>query len=247
MIRMLLESGIVAGAFLVLALPTFGGKQRGWIVAVTALGFLSTVASALPIAWPQVFPETARQWNWAGKTVSIVFTAIVAILLIAFAGFRRTDFGLTFVQAPHTGRAIAFAILPFLVIAGVLVWLMSPPTPWPSNETLAFQATLPGLDEEFLFRGLMLALFDRMFPAKANVLNARLGYGAIVVSIVFGLVHAVRIDAHLHAQLFIMQGVFAGVIGFVLVWIRARTQSLALPILTHNAFNLLNYVVPAIF
>ncbi|HEX3808919.1 MAG TPA: CPBP family intramembrane glutamic endopeptidase [Rhizomicrobium sp.] len=245
MIQMFLEAGMVAGIYLLLALPALGGKQRGWIAAVAIFSFLSTVAVSLPVTWPHAFPAIGKDWNWDGKLCSIAFTTVAAIVLMVFAGFRRTDFGLTFKQAPGTGRAILFGIVPFLIFDAAIVWAIAPHEAV-SPETLAFQGTLPGLDEEFLFRGVMLALFDRMFSAKASILGARMGYGALVVSIVFGLVHAVRIDANFAIHTYVMQGVFAGITGLVLVWIRTRTQSLVVPVLTHNALNLINNILPAL-
>ncbi len=247
MIRMLLQAAVLAGTVLVLALPALRGKQRGWIAGAAALAFLYSVAIFLPVAYPHLLPHLGKEWNWAGKLFSIVTTTIVTVLLLVFAGFRARDFGLTFVQAPGTGRAILFGIIPFLILVGVLVWQMSPPGPWPGRETLAYQASLPGLDEEFFFRGILLAVFDRMFPTKWDVLGARIGYGALAISIVFGIGHAVLLDKALHPHFFVAEGIFAGVIGLMLVWVRARAQSLVLPVLAHNAVNLLNYTVPALF
>ena len=246
MIRMLLQSSVLAGVVLVLALPAMGSRNRGWILASALIAFVYSVAIFLPIAFPHLLPVLGHEWNWTGKLVSIAATSLMVALLLAFAGFRAADFGLTLRQAPGTGKAIVFAIVPFLILIGALVWKMSPHGSWPNAETLGYQASLPGIDEEFFFRGLLLAVFDRMFPAKGNVLGAKMGYGAIAISIAFGLGHAILFDKSLNVHFEIIEGVFAGVTGFVLVWIRARTQSLVLPILTHNAVNLLNFLVPAV-
>jgi len=247
MIRMLLQSAVLAGTVLMLALPALRSNQRGWIAGAAALTFLYSVAIFIPIAFPHLLPFLGREWNWTGKLVSIATTTVVTVLLLAFAGFRAHDLGLTFAQAPGTGRAILFGIIPFLILVGYLVWQMSPHSPWPNRETFAYQASLPGLDEEFFFRGVLLAIFDRMFPPKRTVLGARMGYGALAISIVFGIGHALLLDKALHPHFYVVEGLFAGITGLMLVWIRARTQSLVLPVLTHNAVNLLNYIVPALF
>lgn len=246
MIRMLVQSSVLAGTVLVLALPALAGKMRGWILASALIAFVYSVAIFIPVTFPHLLPALGHQWNWSGKLVSIAATTVMALLLLAFAGFRVADFGLTLRQAPGTGKAIVFVIVPFLILIGLLVWKMSSHGTWPDAETLGYQASLPGLDEEFFFRGLLLAVFDRMFPAKGNILGAKMGYGAIAVSIAFGLGHAILFDKSLSVHFEVLEGVFAGVTGLVLVWIRARTQSLVLPILTHNAVNLLNFLVPAV-
>ncbi|MDE3115658.1 MAG: CPBP family intramembrane metalloprotease [Pseudomonadota bacterium] len=247
MIRMLLQSAVLAGTVLMLALPALRSNQRGWIVGAAVLAFLYSVAIFVPIAYPHLVPVLGKNWNWTGKLVSIATTAVMMVLLLAYGGFRARDLGLTFGQAPDTGRAILFGIVPFLILVGCLAWQMSPHSPWPDQETLAYQASLPGLDEEFFFRGVLLAIFDRMFPAKRTVLGARMGYGALAISITFGVGHAVLLDKALHPHFYVVEGLFAGITGLMLVWIRARTQSLVLPVLTHNAVNLINYIVPAVF
>lgn len=242
--RLMMEAGMVGALYLLFALPALFTRRRIWILVVGLLGLLSTIAVFLPIDWPHLLPAIGKDWNWTGKLVSIAFTSIAATALVLFGAFRFKDFGLRFAQDIRPSRIILFAILPYLIFDGTIVWFMAPHQV-PSVETLLYQATLPGIDEEFFFRGVMLAIFDRMFPAKLKLGGAPLGYGAIAVTIVFGAVHTVQFDKSLHLQLAILPGLFATITGFFLVWLRARTGSLALPIVTHNALNLINNILPA--
>lgn len=245
MIRGVLEGLIMAAVFLLLALPAVGTKRRGWIGVVAVLSFLYATLLFVPLSWPPLRAINGN-WNELGKGFTITITAVTAIVLIRSGSFRSTDLGLTFAQASGTGRSILFAILPFLVIVAILTWFLSAPGGLPGHEQIAFEATLPGLDEELFFRGVMLALFDRMFPGKKNVFGAQLGYGAIATSLVFGLIHGISIDKHLNVAFFAVPAILAGLIGLVLTWIRLRTRSLLLPILTHNAVNLLLDLIPVL-
>lgn len=234
----------MGGGYLALSLPGLLTKRRGWVLVIVALAALDAAVLFLPLSLPSLLPPLGRTWNWDGKLASLALTSLAAILLIGLGGFRGRDFGLTLAQAPGTARAVVLGILPFLVLDGVFVFLAQPHEAL-TRETLLFEATLPGLDEEFLYRGVMLALLDRVFAARVNVLGARVGYGALAVTLVFGLAHAVGVDRHLIWHIELLPGAFATVVGLVLVWIRARTQSLVWPVLTHNAVNVINDLVAA--
>jgi len=126
-------------------------------------------------------------------------------------------------------------------VLAMLMWGITKP---PKLETLLFEATLPGLAEELVWRGLLLALFDRMFSGRVTILGAALGYGAIVTSLVFGFVHSVQFDSKLVLHTALDNGAFAAATGLVLVWIRARSKSLVFPVLVHNATNLILESIP---
>jgi uncharacterized protein len=57
---------------------------------------------------------------------------------------------------------------------------------------LWYQALIPGPSEEPLYRGLALVLLDRAFGNRFwNVVGAPFGFGAIITSIWFGVIHLV--------------------------------------------------------
>ena len=62
-----------------------------------------------------------------------------------------------------------------LVTTGTAMLLTS--TPNTSLENLLFQATMPGLDEELFFHGLLLLLFHQAFGKGLKVLGAQTGWG----------------------------------------------------------------------
>lgn len=101
-----------------------------------------------------------------------------------------------------------------------------------SRQGQLYQSTLPGLVEEAIFRGVLLALLDRAFSARSMVLGAPLGWGGMVVTLGFVLLHPLTASS-LWAVL-----PPAGLD----LWLRARTSSLALPVLVHNSWNVLAYI-----
>lgn len=106
-----------------------------------------------------------------------------------------------------------------------------------SAERLLFQGLMPGLDEELVYRGILLALFARAFPPGREIAGARIGVADIAVTFLFAAGHGLYV-AHDGLILGWHGLIEAGVIGSALVWLRRRTGSLIAPVLAHNLANL---------
>lgn len=239
----LLSSGLSAGFVLMLALPALSGPNRRWLLLAPALAFLDEFSTTFPGYRTSPLHIMAGQWNWEGKIINLVVLVLVAAFFISRGTFTRQDFGLTLRQRPGTGRAVLFVVIPFLaVIAAVAFATASREVPDP--ETIAFQATLPGLGEELFFRGLLLAVFDRLFPPARTILDAKVGYGAIATAFAFAFVHVVNVHRSLAIDLEFAAGISPLVGAFIGAWLRARTGSLVVPVLAHNAGNLISTFVP---
>lgn len=241
---MILNLGWGPAALLLLALPALRApRNTRWIALALGISVADSVATLLPFIYhPLLIPH--MHYNWTGKLIDIAVMVTIMLALVMSGSFKRTDFAFTLKQAPGTGRGLLLVALPFLAVVALLAaTLFGNPKP-PSAETVFFEATLPGLAEELVWRGLLLALFDRMFSGRVTILDAALGYGAIATSLVFGFVHSVQFNSKLVLHTALDNGAFAAVTGLVLVWIRARTKSLVFPVLTHNATNLILESVP---
>ena len=241
---LIVNSAIAPVAFLILCLPALRHPDaRRWIPFVVAMSVLDSVATLLPIYVHALqFPNV--HWNWGGKVLDTAVMLAVATMFIVTKRFTAKDFGLTFRQAPGTWRAVVFMMIPYLVIIAALTAKWFGETKPQTAETIWYEATLPGLAEELLWRGILLALLDRMFTARLRLANAEIGYGAIALTLVFALVHGLHFDKTLAMQTDWMNALMAGVTGFALVWLRLRTKSLVLPVVLHNATNVILETVP---
>jgi len=241
---MVLNIGWGPAALFLLALPALRRSSNvRWITLALFVSIADSVATLLPIIDKQL-QISHTNWNWSGKLIDIAVMVAIMLALVVLGPFKRADFGFTLKQAPGTRRGLLMVAVPFMVLIAVLAMTAFGNTKLPSPETLLYEATLPGLAEELVWRGLLLALFDRMFAGRVTILGASLGYGAIATSLVFGFVHAVGFDSKLMLHTALDNGVFAAATGLVLVWIRARSKSLVFSVLTHNATNLILESVP---
>lgn len=200
-----------------------------WLLVAAGLVLLN---DAMLTSFEGLIPDafSGSQWNWQGKLLALAATLIVASLP-AF-GWRRS--GLTLTQTPGSlWSCVPVAVLYclfFLVIARVF------PSDPASHETIAFQLTMPGLEEEPFYRGILLLALDRAFLGRVRFLGVDWGWGAVLSCAIFGLAHAFGY-AHGAFTFDAMTMALTALPAFIGVWLRLRTGSLLLPVLLHNFGN----------
>jgi len=87
-----------------------------------------------------------------------------------------------------------------------------------------------GLSEEVFFRGYLQTEMNRSFGRPYEIWGARVGWGLVAASLLFGLCHVIHGDlARLRVAFF---GLFAG-------WLRERTGGVAVPAAYHGMANVL--------
>lgn len=228
----------VAGALIFAALARLAGQPVRWVGLFAALGLLLAYWGVVVIgaAVQDVLPFAAGlRWNWAGKAISAAASLIAAFVVLRG---RVADAGFTLRQARGSlGPALLCAAL--LCAASWGAEALAGDGRDMSLERLAFQASMPGLDEELFFRGLLLAVVVRAAPDRGRLLGAPLGLASLIVTFIFAAGHGVGWGA---AGLEFDPQAFAvtGALGAGLLWMRQRTGSVLLPIAAHNLINVGN-------
>lgn len=212
--------------------------RTGWLLVAMALQaayFIAILYGGRFISIEAIVGETA--WNWNGKIASIISTlTMICLLSMATRAVSFQNVGLTLRQEPGSFRPamIATIVLTLLVVS---LEIAANDGRNIALETLAYQATMPGLDEEPFFRGLLLAVMIAALPASSfRLLGARITLAGVLISILFGLGHGLSVqngDISLNWPIIII----TGFLGFWLNWIRERTGSLLMPIFAHNLIN----------
>lgn len=221
--------GVTALGAVIAAAFMRGRVRWGWLISALLLMALYDACLTKGFGlWPIDFG--ASPWNWEGKSLGVALSLIVASLPII--GWRRA--GLTLVQ-DRQGLMGALLLSGLLLVLFLGLALMSDNPPFDA-ETLAFQLTMPGLDEELFYRGVLLLMLNEAFGRPVKILGAQMGWGAVVSSLAFGLTHAMSFgqgglafDPALMAS--------TGLAALLLVWIREKTGSVLLPIVLHNYGN----------
>lgn len=177
---------------------------------------------------PDLLP--ASDWNWQGKVLALLAT--LAIASLPGFGWRRS--GLTLQQAPgslKTALPVAVLYMAFFVALALAF-----PNEAASKETIAFQLTMPGLEEEPFYRGVLLLALGRAFGGRKRILGVDWGWGAVLSCVLFGLAHA---SGFSNGQVS-FDPVTMALTAFpslIAAWLVLKTRSLLAPVVLHNFGN----------
>jgi len=199
-----------------------------WLVVATVL---FVVNDAALLNFYGLLPDlVGGRWNWLGKGVALIITLLIASHP-AF-GWKRS--GLTLAQ---DRKGLPSALLVSAVLIALFTWLaISGDNDPASAETMAFQMTMPGLEEEPFYRGIFLLALNEALRGRVRALGIQWGWGALLSSALFGMAHAFGLEDGAFS-FDLMTFLMTGVPALILVWLRERTGSLLLPILLHNFGN----------
>lgn len=201
------------GALIVAAGP--GRRRPAW--AAAALLALYLIALALS-------QELLDGGAWS-PAIAAVAVWLVIQPLIATGRITRAQIGFAPLRAGSARPAAIVAALVLIVNAIVMLARGAPPM---APDGAAVAVTIAALVEELVMRGAVLAFADRATPPRWNIAGAPIGLGGLLVTAAFVALHGLR------------PGLSLGVLPAALLylWLRARTDSLAAPIIAHVLWNL---------
>ena len=188
------------------------------------------------------FPEfltIGTEWNWIGKITSALFSLIVILIL---RKKFQIDFAFTLNQRKDSLKPTLITVGILVIIGVIVIWLFSSKGN-PTLETHLFQLTMPGIAEELAFRGVFLGLLNNVFTKSRRILGAKMGWGVVVTSLLFGLWHGIGFDNASNFYFNIEPILMTLMAGFLLAWLRERTGSLFIPVLFHNLINELGNII----
>lgn len=176
--------------------------------------------------------------SWSGKLYSIIFT-----LLLLYITRRK----LTFNEAGLTLQQQKGSLLPSILVTMLLaVWAawigFSSPKGHFDAVALVYLAVMPGLNEELVYRGYLLGLLNKFMPLKFNLIGAGIGWGVIVTTVLFSLLHGFRLEGHYSIHFDSIALVNSFFTGFIFAWLRERTGSLVMPVIAHGMVDFLYFL-----
>lgn len=174
-------------------------------------------------------------WNWSGKILSLILS--LSFILYHSKKIRR-EIGFTSIFTFKTLKFGVIIFLGFLLFDLIFKMMLFPKGSKFDLETFAFQALMPGT-EELIFRGIYLWLLSKAFISTKNF-----GWGFIIVTILFGLIHGVFLTEAMEIKFDLITIFYLTLISSLSLGIlRKFSGNLILPILGHNAINLMNAII----
>ncbi len=200
------------------------------IVLVNRFNFLQIIPNSV---W-----EGFLILSWSGKLYSII--CMVLLLYMARKKLRKDAVGLTLRQV--TGSILPACIVTILLAAWALLVGISSPKGKLDIPALAYLAIMPSLNEELVYRGILLAILIKIIPGNLMLFGAPFGWGIIVTSLLFGLLHGFWLDSDLAVHIEVIALRNAIISGLIFAWLRARTGSLVMPMIPHGLEDFLFFL-----
>lgn len=235
LIAILAIVAILLGAGTALGMIRRDDFSARWLIVAAVLVLLNDLLLTRAYGLlPALLPDS--DWNWEGKILALAATLAIAALP-AF-GWRRV--GLTLRQEPGSLKAaVPVAILYCAFFAALALAF---PGDAGSSESVAFQLTMPGFEEEPFYRGILLFALAQAFTARVRFLGVEWGWGAILSCALFGMAHAFGYsDGAFSFDPIVMA--LTAIPSLLAVWLVLRTRSLVLPVLLHNFGNAISYLL----
>ena len=219
----------------VIALAQRGSVSIRWLAISAGLVVLNDLLlTNLYGLLPNLFEGS--DWNWQGKLLALLATLAVASL----PAFGWRECGLTVRQERDGLRAVAIGAAAY--VAFFFAIALAFPSDPASAETIAFQLTMPGLEEESFYRGVLLLALSRAFTGRKRLFGVDWNWGAILSCVLFGLAHAFGYSKGAFSFDLIIMLLTAGP-SLLAVWLALRTRSVLIPILLHNFGNAITLLV----
>ncbi|MGO3285828.1 MAG: CPBP family glutamic-type intramembrane protease [Mesonia sp.] len=179
--------------------------------------------------------------NWSGTLLS--FVVALLIILSQTKNIRR-EMGFTTQLNTKTLKLGILIFLGFLVFDFIFKMIVFPKGNQFDMEQLMFQASMPGLSEEIVFRGIHLWLLSKAFVPTKKIKGIAFGWGFIIVTFLFAMIHGVVLTEAMEFKVDIITILYLTLITSLSIGIlRKFTGNLILPTLGHNLVNVMNLFI----
>lgn len=197
----------------------------------------------LQIFSKQLIPDfLGLKFAWLGKFLSLVLS--LSVIYFVNKDERKA---IGFTTSTNSKSQIKYGVLVFLgflTFDFIFKFILFPKGSAFDWETFAFQATMPGLTEELLFRGIYLWIFDKVFLPNWNFKGIQVGWSFVIVTLLFGVAHGIILTSDYQFKFDLITIVYLTLISSLSVGIlRKFSGNLIYPILGHNVINVMNAII----
>ena len=247
MTQFILRNLILFGfAILIAILIEYKKSIKNWHILLLFLifGLLDNVLYIITELYPNLQIIKYHTWNnylgcnWSAKIYSIVLA--LGLLIPLRSIINPNEIGLTLKQNSGSIR-FSLICITFILVAAIFIGFLSKKGPF-DTKTLLYLAIMPGLNEELIYRGFLLGFLNKLFDRRFKILGTNLGWGAIISTIVFGLLHGFQLSGDYQFHFDFMAIVSTGFYGFIFVLIRERSGSLVFPVIAHGTEDFFIYL-----
>ncbi len=168
-------------------------------------------------------------WNWNGKILGVIFSILCYFTFRHL--FKDHDY-FTLKQDKSNLKKTTFLSFAVVILA-TIIWSVFGKSEF-NLESLMFQLTLPGIDEEIMYRGILLGLLMSMLKGQIRFVG---NPSILISSVLFGAIHALKLNADFTPSFNLIYFLQTGLAGYAWGWITVKSRSVLFAILSHNFSN----------
>ena len=209
--------------------PPRAGQAKA--LGSSALFFLATTLATRTRWILEIDQPEWLHWNWSGKLACLV---VVGLWLVALptGTLRRSG------VFRRPSRSSAGPVVGFVIVSALLGWSAGvAPRAEVGAESLAYQAMMPSLAEEPVFRGVLPALLGSALGGRWKVAGVRLGWAWLVSALLFGAAHGIDWSSRDGLAFQGVAFVVTGLVGLGFGWLAARSGSVWPCVVCHSLIN----------
>ncbi|BAO76562.1 CPBP family intramembrane glutamic endopeptidase [Winogradskyella sp. PG-2] len=226
-------------AFILIPIIIYRNKVNWkWIGLAVGIFLLHKIVLFLGVdgTYPDLIPG---RYNWEGKIAAIIFLIFCSYILFPK---KHGEWGLRLSQNGIAKKAGIVATIFTALIAVGLAWFYFSGIKKGDVSDWLYQLSMPGIEEEIYYRGIMLLILDRAFLQKWKFAKVNWSWGAIIMIGMFYFTHVIHVDSNWNTVI-IWGDFLPGFYGLLLMYIRLATGSLVFPIILHGWINVVGYLI----
>lgn len=235
----LLAAWTVPAIVIALALSALGKATLSWRWLLAGAAVYGIYGGLSYLTLPADYLDMPAEQRWLSRLAALsVSMAIIGKWIRSSPTFQPEALGLTFRQAPGSLPSSLIGLVVLMAIAALPGGIGWQPSEL-SIRAYTYHFTIPGLEEELMYRAVLPALFALGLTATIERSSSMIGWGLVMGVAVMAFGHAVTPtpDGGVLFDPFILG--YVGLIGAILADMRYRSGSLLLPIIGHNLVGLI--------
>lgn len=242
--RQSLSICLIEAFFFSSMLGLIGIYKKSYKILLAALLCFAVIASDDFLnQLPKIFNFSYFHWNWEGKLLELPGLVLLIYLLKRKMPNDYFCYNFKWKQV-HYGVIIGLIYTVFALIE-MYISASFPPNSLLNIETILFQFTLPGITEEILFRGILLAITNQVLGYRWKIGQIKFGIGAILITLLFIFGHIFDFKTmSFSIENLTIDLVFLSV---MLILLREKTGSIWPGVFLHNIANGLQFSLVWLF
>ncbi|WP_420600852.1 CPBP family intramembrane glutamic endopeptidase [Flagellimonas sp.] len=205
------------------------------LIAFSVFFLINGILVHLPLEFENLNIFTS-QWNWAGKAFGIIGSIIFVLF---YKKFSLKDYYLTTKQDKGFLKTGILVVVVVLIFQSALGFFTGSSKPW-DLETILYQLTMPGIEEEIAYRGIMLGLLVQVLkPQRWSFIHPAI----VVTALLFGMAHGLVLNESFRLSFRMFPFFNTMLLGLVWGWITMKSGSIILALISHNLGNVVQNLI----